>query len=112
MNYLNDKYICKYDGTMFNLSNFDNCLFYSIPFKRKMICLNGFDDNNLNNENTDDESSNKNIESINSIIGYKNKIQFILVNKIMNNIKTQKNMKILIYFIIQVKKITKQVVKI
>jgi len=64
-----------------------------------MICLNGFD-KNTNDENkisTDDKSSEP-------IIDLKNKIQSILVNKIMNNLKSQKNMKILMYFIIQVKK--------
>lgn len=84
MNYLHDKYICEYDGSMVNLSNFDTCLFYSIPYKKKIICLNGFDKNEIKSSTDDNENTE-------AIIYSKNKIQSIIVNKIMNNMKTRKN---------------------
>ena len=103
MNYLRDEYICQYDGTMVNLSNFDTCLFYSIPNKRKMICLNGFDKNNID---INDNSSKSNTD--------KNKIQSILVNKIINNLKTKKNYKninIFYYSSKKPKKVSKKILK-
>ncbi len=92
--YCSDNNICRYDGTLTNLNNFDLCLFFDIPVSSKTICLSGFDNNppnenfELSNENFELSNENFNNQSTNLD---KDQIISLITNNIINNYKTRTN---------------------
>jgi hypothetical protein len=79
-----DAYVCKYDGTLKNLTNFDLCMFFDIPYTPKTICLYGFE-NTLDANNSDSPNSLTSSNTNDLPLDYKDKIKSLITNNLINN---------------------------